>query len=204
MSTSYTYYFNEVFKDYNEWKAFIQTTGIVNYDSELESAYDLYFYKLLAYHFSHCNIRYFEIGSFTLELTIIYENKFKQYIHKIENAQKLYNLTEQEILLIDKMLIDQEGTGVNNQANNPNDEVTQPLQPLNYISQQNYLKNTNNSIQQRLRNKLDGMLDYIERVQGLNSYDFIFKRDNERDLCFNDLFMQVLPHQENLYKKEGY
>lgn len=201
MSSSFTYYFNEVFKDYSEWKAFIETTGIVNYDSELESAYDLYFYNLLARHFSHVNIRYYETQAFALELSIIYSNKFKQYIHKIETAEKLYNLTEDEIMLIDKMLIDQQATGINNQANNPNDEVTQPLQPLNYISQQNYLKNENNSIQQRLRNKLDGMLDYIERVQGLNAYDFIFKRDNEHDLCFNDLFMQVIPHQEYLYKK---
>ena len=203
MSNAYTYYFNDIFTKYKDWKDFITTTGIVDYNDTIQSNYDFYFYKLLSYHFSHQNIRYFEINSFLLELTNVYSNRFKQYMRKIQFAEKLYNLTEDEILYLEKSIIDNANTGITNLANNPNNDVAEPTQPLSYISNQTYSNGTGQSVDTKLKNKLDMFLKYIQNLPGLSAYEFISKRENEFDMSFKDLFMQVLPNQKYVYHKGG-
>lgn len=184
MSTAFTFYFEELIPDYNTWKGIIQQANIVNYDDVLESNFDVFCYNLLSRHFSHQNIRYYEPEAFILELVNVYENKFKQFKKEKELIDAMQDLTLQELQLIQ--------TSIVNMANNPNDQVEDPTQPLNYISAQTYTNLQSN--------RLKAYLDALNNIPSLNVYKF-FNANKPNEMGFIDLFMNVQPINFNLYDK---
>lgn len=184
MSTAYTFYFNELLPDYESWKRIIESSGIVNYDDVLESEFDKFCYKILSRRYTHCNIRYDVPEAFICEMANIYENKFKQFKRQRELIESTYKLSEEEIMRLNETL--------NNMANNPNTEPEDPLKPLKFISAQTFMVQNSNRIQ--------SYLYAINNIPTLNIYKFL-KADNEFDLGFEDLFMNVQPHQIPLYKQ---
>ena len=152
-----TFNFGELFKNYDEWKELFINTDIVNYEDEAQADFDKYFYNILFRHFCKSFIRYVEPEAFKNELINVYQNKFKQAMKEFEICNKIYNLTEEEIIAI--------GRAITNLANNPNEEIAQPTKQLEYISQQNASYSFNN--------KLDSYLKYLNSLPTFNVYKFI-------------------------------
>lgn len=184
MSTSFTFYFNDIFPDYNEWKIFSSQIDGVDLNDTTQSNFDKWCFKILQRQFSHWNIRYFEIDAFKLELAIVYENKFKQFLKEKSMIDKIYALTDDEILEIEH--------GLNNMANNPNNEVDDPTKPLDYISAQTY--------NLRVSGKLKSYIDALNNIPTLNIYKFLHA-DKPEEMGFEDLFVQIIPNQDYLYRR---
>lgn len=179
-----TFYFNELFPTYEDWKITIQETDIVNYEDESESNFDKFCYKILSHHFSHSNIRYDSPEPFCLELINVYQSKFQQFKKQKELVDKIYKLTDEEINVINE--------SINNMANNPNDEPSNPKEALDYISNQSFLINKNN--------KLKGYMEAIRDMPCLDIYSFINK-PVPYGMSFNDLFIQILPNTQYLFER---
>lgn len=182
-----TFFFEDIFQNYEEWKDYFKDLNIVNYDKAEEALFDQYCFNILARHFSHQNIRYEEPESFLLEIVNVYQNKFLQFKRQKETIDKIYNLTDSDLTELEAYLT--------NLANNPNDNVSDPKQVLNYIQTQTY--------QTRSGNKLDKYLQALNNIPTLNTYNFL-KADNKEEMGFKDLFMQVQPNQYYIYDKGEY
>lgn len=183
MSTAFTFYFNEIIANYDDWKEVM--SDIVNYDDEIESAFDLYCHKLISRHYHNVNVRYSEPDAFIFELQNVYENKFKQFLKQKQIIDEVYKLTNDDIVT--------QTTGLNNLANNPNEEPSDPTKPLNFISAQslNIVKDS----------KVRAYLTALNSIPTLNIYNF-FKAQNEYEMSFDDLFMQVIPNNYGVYRRE--
>lgn len=183
MSTAFTFYFNDVIDSYNTWKSNVEQLGIIDYSDPLQADFDLFCYNILAREYHNVNIRYDEPYSFIGELLNIYLNKFQQFYKQKQLIDAMYNLTLEEISLLNKTL--------SNMANNPNEDPTDPTQPLNFISAQTY--------RQLTENKFKAYLKAIENIPSLNIYNFLKGEGDE--MGFDDLFMVVQPNLKFLYKE---
>ena len=180
-----TYYFEEIFPDYNSWKTFMQDNGVVDYGIAVDASFDSWCYKILMRHFTHQNIRYLEKEAFKGELLNVYENKFKQFQREKALIEAINALTLDDLAQLNEALT--------NNANNPNED--NPLNSdgvLPFISQQTFSKVTSN--------KLRSYLEALKNVPTLNIYKF-FKAQSKDEMGFEDLFMQVLIPQKFYYEK---
>ena len=112
----------------------------------------------------------------------IYATKFKHFLKQKEIIDAVYNLSLDEIRIIEE--------GLSNLANNPNDEVLDPHSALNYISAQTY--------NERKDNKLNKYIEALDKLPLLNTYSFLNEKI-KNGMSFNDLFMQILPNDTYLY-----
>lgn len=182
MSTAITFYFNDIFKNYSEWKNFIMQTEIVDYNVATEEAFDKFCYNILSRHFSHSNIRYNEKEAFLLELANVYQNKFKEFMKEKEIIDNIFKLTDEELYEFTNNIV--------NMANNPNDKPDNPYKPLPYISAQTFSKQNSN--------KLNSYLKALNNIPSLNIYKFL-KSSETNEMSFQDLFMVVIPTQYSVY-----
>lgn len=185
MSNAFTFYFNDIFQSYEDWKNATTLLNIVNYDDTSESEFDVKCFNLLMLQFGKQNIRYSEPDSFVCQLMIIYDDKFKQFKKEKELINKLYKLTDDELIQINELLT--------NMANNPNTEISNPKKPLEYISAQTY-QTTNDS-------KLKAYLMALNNVPTNNNFKFLNEKTNENGMSFKDLFMNVQPPILDFYEK---
>ena len=100
--------------------------------------YFKYVYKILFRHYCNSNVQYLTPDEFKLDLANDLENVWAKFKKRKELVEKIYNLTDDEILKINNTL--------SNQANNPNDAPDDPTQPLNYISAQVYSQLNDNKL----------------------------------------------------------
>ena len=180
-----TYYFEEIFPTYKDWKDFMDINKVIDYTSAVDSAFDEWCYNILMRHFTHQNIRYSEIEAFKGELLNVYENKFKQFQREKMLIDAINTLSLQDIAELNEALT--------NMATAPNEN--NPLNSegvLPFISEQTFNKITSN--------KLKAYLEALENVPTLNIYKF-FKAQNKNEMGFEDLFMQVLIPQTYIYEK---
>lgn len=184
---AFTFFFQEIFSSYDDWKQFFENNStIVDYTDPLEAQFDNFCYNILTRHFHNVNIRYDTISAFLSELLNVYENKFKQFLNEKKVIDAISQLTIEDYQIVSK--------GLTNMANNPNDDVEDPTQPLNYISAQTY-----NQIES---NKLKAYLDALNNMPSLNVYKFL-KPNNPNEMGFTDLFMNVQPNIKYVYSKGG-
>lgn len=184
MSTAVTFYFNDIFPTFTDWENWTLANNLVSIQAE-EMAFNEFVYNILMRHYSHSNIRYSDKQSFKSELAIVFQNKFKQFLEEKRIIDNMYQLTLDELQIVN--------TTISNMANNPNNAVEDPTQPLNYISAQTY--------QQLRSNKLKAYLDALNNIPSLNIYEFL-KPKNKTEMGFDDLFMVVQPNNDFYYKKE--
>lgn len=187
MSDAYTFYFQDVIPDYDTWKAIMTEYGVIDYDtaSAEVTAFDEWAYNVLKRRFYNVNIRYTEPEAFYAALSLVYENRYKMYIQQKSIIDKLYNLTDDELSLISQ--------AINNAANNPNDEPTDPKQPLQFVSAQTF--------QYVQDNKLKAYLTAVNNLPSLKMFDFIRGQTSDDDMSFQDLFMQVLPNNKYFFRR---
>jgi len=186
-----TFYFDEIFPNYNKWKEFSHQLFVVgdNPTQDVES-FDRYCYNVLYRQFAKQNIRYDRIELFLNALATLYEEKFQSFYREKKLLDKIYSLTFEELEVINDTL--------SNVANNPNTKPTDALKPLEYVSAQTFSRITDN--------KLRAYLSALNNLPMLNIERFIFGEradpNNNKFMHFNDLFMQVLPRDFEIYEKE--
>lgn len=183
MSTSFTYYFEEVFPNYDDWKEWIEDySSIVNYTDPIQSAFDEWIFNLLYRHFFNQNIRYSSKGAFKFELLNVYENKFKQFLNSKSLIDKMYNLTDADLLEI--------STNINNFANNSDTAIQNDTEILPFCSSQTWSKLSSN--------KLQAYMQALNQIPSLQIYKFL-KTDKRDEMAFSDLFMKVTPNTKFYY-----
>lgn len=181
-STSFTWWFREVFPTADEWRAVIKEFGFVNYQDSTQDAFDTYCYSVLFNRFRNSSIRYSDLTNFYYQLAGIYQNKFEKYLREVDSVRKLYKLTDEEIELTN--------SAIANTARNPNTNVD-PTQPLPFVSDQtfSFVKD----------GKLNAYLRYLQTLPSLNMVQFINDKEGDGGLSFKDLFMSVIPNQIFVY-----
>lgn len=184
MSDCITFYFEDIFPDYDTFSEYvIENSQVINTANEEDVAFIGFCWNILSRHFHNQNIRYDSPQNFLASFMLVFDNKFQQFKKQKSLVDKIYNLTENEILQINNAL--------SNVANNPNNEVADPSQPLNYISAQTFsLLNDN---------KLKGYLNALNTIPTLKVFNFLRGADDE--MWFSDLFMNVQIPQKFLYNE---
>lgn len=190
MNSPITFFFDDIFPTYAEWRTFSSQLSVVGENPDATTlAFDQYCYNVLYRNFAKQNIRYETVEQFVNALANVYETKFQEFQMEKKIVDATYNLTVDELVLLQQNLT--------NIANNPNSEPSDPMQPLQFISAQTVTNLTNN--------KLVAYTDALQRLPLLNIEKFIYgdRGDpaNIRYLNFGDLFMNVLPQFEYFYEK---
>lgn len=185
-----TYYFDEIFPTYTEWREFSKQLDCVGETPSNDILlFDKYCYNVLFRNFAKQNIRYSRIETFVNMLANVYEQEFMRFYKEKQLIDNIYKLSNEELVTLNQTLT--------NIANNPNTTPTNPLQPLNYISTQSF-SNVND-------NRLQAYLRALNTMPVLNIERFIYGEradpNNKHFLHFNDLFMQVLTDTEYLYER---
>ena len=191
MGTAITYFFDEIFPTYEDWRTFSAQTTAVGENPEPDIlAFDKFCYNALYRTFAKQNVRYTTKEQFINALATVYDQKFTQFYKQKQIVDNIYNLTEADYILASQTLT--------NVANNPNTQPDDPMQPLQYVSAQTVSNLTDN--------RLKAYLDALNNMPMLDITRFIYgERDNPKNKCFmqfSDLFMNVQPNAVYLYEKE--
>ena len=118
--------------------------------------------------------------TFYIEIYIILIENYKKSTSKEKDKliQKIYALTDDDLIELNR--------AISNYANNPNDEVSNPLEPLTYISSQ--------SVNVGFSNKLQGYLMAIDSLPSEYDEEFLG--------AFKYLFMNIINNDTILYREE--
>lgn len=184
MSESLTFLFDEIIPDYNTWKANVQTRSFVNYENDIESAFDKWVFEIFFAQYAKHSIRYDNPYAFLYKFLNIYENKFKQFQLQNQILKDTYGLTTDDIIEVNN--------AVSSFANNPNFEAPTPTTWLGYISQQTVSKLSSN--------KLRAYIDAVKSMPSLQIQKFLRRQDGEA-MGFNDLFINIIPKQKYFYDR---
>lgn len=174
-----TFYFSDLIPDLETFKEYTKEIP-VDYDSLSTLDKDAYehCYRLLARRYGHANVRYTTPEAFYNAFAIPFDDAFRQYAKRLYIIGEAYKLTLEDYATLNQAL--------QNYANNPNDEVLKPLEPLKYISSQTFTANLSNKLQA-----------YLVAIDSLPS-----NYDEEFLAHFKGLFMNIIPNETIVYRKE--
>jgi len=176
---SKTFEFKQLLPTYEVFETFVSEIPLdVENMSAEEKAVLLHCYNLLYRRYCLSNVRYTTPEAFYNELAIVFDDEFKRYYRRYQLIQKSYALTDDELVELNR--------SISNYANNPNDEVENPIEPLKYISSQ--------SVNVGLSNKLQA---YLMAIDSLPS-----EYDEEFLSAFKYLFMNIINNDTILYREE--
>lgn len=171
MSSTQTFYFEDVFKDDTEFNQYLTDfnitlpTGITYSD-----LYDLFLNK-----FVNCSIAYDTKEIFKHRFKMILVDNIKEYVRRKQIIDGLYNLTDDEITIINKY--------IHNYANNPNITVSDVFEELPYITQQDNSK--------QIMSKLDAYANYLNYILPYGNMEFLRK--------FEKLFKTIFIREVEIY-----
>lgn len=177
MSSALTFYFKEIFPNFEKFKDFLTQYDVVDVTDNNNLNFAKYVYKVLFRRYCNSNVQYDTIEDFCCDLANILEDNFDKYKRQFEIIKDMYNLTNDELAILNKALA--------NNSLNPNTEVDDPTQPLNYISAQAFSYTSDNKVNAFMR-ALENMPTKL--------VDSLLRR------CVN-LFKTILPNQIFVYKE---
>lgn len=188
MSNAVTFYFNDIFPTYDEWKTFMGDSGVIDYTDPLLTSFDEWAYNVIKRRFKWQNVRYAVPEQFQDAIANVYESRAKAFAHQRAVLNDLYGLSADDLARV--------GTSLINYANNPNTAPSDPLAPLPYVSNQNY------SVQEN--NRYNAYLRAINNMPILNIDEFLRGGSNyDGAMSFENLFMNVQPNINFWYKGEN-
>ena len=188
MSNAVTFYFNDIFPTYDEWKTFMTDSGVIDYSDALLTSFDEWAYNVIKRRFKWQNVRYAVPEQFQDAIANVYESRVMAFFKQKQMLESLYKLTDDDIVKVGESLI--------NYANNPNTAPSDPLAPLPYVSNQNY------SVQEN--NRYNAYLRAINNMPILNIDEFLRGGSNyDGAMSFENLFMNVQPNINFWYKGEN-
>ena len=171
MSSSQTFYFEDVFNDASAFNDYLTEfsitlpTGITYTD-----LYDLFIDK-----FVNCSIAYDTKEIFKHRFRMILKDNLNEYVRRKSIIDALYNLTDDEIVVINEY--------IHNYANNPNITVTDVFEKLPYITQQDNSK--------QMMSKLDAYANYLNYILPYGNMEFLGK--------FEKLFKKIFIREVEIY-----
>lgn len=171
MSSTQTFYFEDVFKDDTEFNQYLTDFGITLPSGITYS--DLY--NLFLDKFVNCSIAYDTKEVFKHRFKMILVDNIKEYVRRKSIIDALYNLTDDEITIINEY--------IHNYANNPNISVTDVFEKLPYITQQDNSKQS--------MSKLDAYANYLNYILPYGNMEFLRK--------FEKLFKQIFIREVEIY-----
>ncbi|NCA92975.1 hypothetical protein EOM82_07010 [bacterium] len=176
MNNAITFLWQEIFTDYTSFKAFTDDLGLYEETDAEAEAFNLFFYKVLAREFIDNNINFTEIDAFKMRFANVYIEYFSNFKRQKELVEASLNITNDDLRIFNET--------INNSANNPNTEPSNPWTPINFIS---------NQVSSRITsNKLAAYITAIQQMPILNMDFFISK--------FEHLFMQYYMERTALYE----
>lgn len=143
MSSALTFYFKEIFQKAKDFTDYITEYEIADLTEEKNLTFATYLYKILFRRFHNSNVQYDTPEDFKCDLANILEDSFNKYQKQLEQIDKVYQLTADELQTIN--------TAIANQSLNPNTKVEDPTQPIDYISAQAFTIARDNKLQAYLR-----------------------------------------------------
>lgn len=174
---AFTFFWQEVFPDYNTFKEFTDNLELYKTTEPIDTVSEelnKFIYGILSRQFYNNNIRYDDVEAFKMAFASAYINNFNLIKKRKNLLEAQYQLTNEDLEIISKNII--------NSSYNPNNALTNPLEPIDYVSAQNY---TVGKI-----NKLNAYISALNNLQDLD-IDFIIKK-------FEYLFVQILPESDNV------
>lgn len=179
---SWTFFFNEVFESYDDFKNFIEEQSNT-YSADVDENFLRFTWNILAREFSYRDIAYSDKETFKDSFLNVFDDKFLQFKNQKSKVDKIYNLTDAEVLEIQNALT--------SSANAPESYVEDMGTQLGYISNQAY--NTVSG------GRLQGYLNALNNLPTFKIRDFLYKGD----ISFNDLFVKASPNIQYLYREEN-
>lgn len=181
MSTALTFYFKEIFPNFETFNSYLKQYAIVDTKAEANAtnlAFAQYIYKVLFRRYHNSNVQYDTIDDFCCDLANVLEDSFDKYKKQFEIIKKMYELTPDELTTLN--------TALANNSVNPNTVVEDPTKPLEYISAQafSYTKD----------NKVNAFMRALENMP-TKLIDSMLRR------CVN-LFKTILPNQIFVFKEQ--
>lgn len=143
MSSALTFYFKEIYPTFTDFEVFLNNYEVVDLSNVENLTFAKYLYKILFRKYHNSNIQYDTIADFECDFANIIENSFSKYQTQLSLIQKMQNLTEAELITIN--------TSLANQSLNPNTELDDPTQPLEFVSAQAFSIARDNKMQAYLR-----------------------------------------------------
>lgn len=178
MSSALTFYFKDIFKDVQTFTAYITEYDIANMKDAESLTFAQYLFKILFRRFHNSNIQYDTPEDFKCDLANILEDSFDQYKRQKQLIDKLYTLTDDELLQV--------STALANSANNPNSTLDDPTKPIEYVGAQVYSIASNG--------KLSGYLTALRAMPTKFIGEII-------DRC-TGLFKRIVPDQIYIFEGE--
>lgn len=143
MSSALTFYFKNIFPNYQNFEEFLTEYNVVDTSTIENSTFAEYIYKILYRRYHNSNIQYDTIEDFKCDFANVIEDTFSKYQKQVDIIQKMQNLTDKELLTI--------STAIANTSTNPNTKLADPESPIEYVSAQAYTIAKDNKLQAYLR-----------------------------------------------------
>lgn len=178
-SSAITFYFKEIFPTEQSFIEYLTNFNVVDITTADNLVLAQFLYKVMFRRFHNSNIQYDTPDDFKCDLANLIEDTFDRYKQQKAIIDKIYNLTDQELLTISKALT--------NSANNPNTKVDDPTQPLEYVGAQAFTIASNGKLQAYLTALKNIPTKFIDQLL----------RDAQR------LFKSIIPNQIFIYKGDN-
>lgn len=172
MSDSYTWYFEEVFKNDNEFNQFLTDYGV---SLPLTITYTN-LYNLFLNRYMNCSINFDTKEIFKRRFAILLNDYLFEYATRVASINKVYALTESELMVVN--------TYINNYASNPNYKLTDVYSELEYVGSQN---NGMNRI-----SKLGAYINYLKNLLPYGNQEFLDR--------FKKLFKMIYIRKVDIYE----
>lgn len=185
MYDTFTFHYEDIIETYEDWQSNVSNAVIDELPPPASqySAFDLWFYSQMDRLYFGRSINYDMPNVFIKRLRLLYANILQLYMRKKELIEATYNLTNEELELINK--------SVTNSAHNPNVEAEDPTAPLPFVSDQTYSEFSNSKIQ-----------SYLFALQSIVDIDIVgmFHHQNG-GLSIDSLFSNIADSDIWLYEK---
>jgi len=175
MATTNTFYFEDIFTSYEDFKEFTDSLGIYEATDVVSEAFNQYLFNILYARYCGNSINYNVPQYFLYAFGLRYIDSFKKFKKQKELIDKINELTEEDLQVLTET--------ISNGAFNPNDTPTEYWKPLNYITNQS-----------ATRLNSPKLIAFINAVQAMPT-----QRIEEFTETFIDLFTLFMPTGKYIY-----
>lgn len=128
MATTNTFYFEDIFGNYADFKEFTDSLEIYDETDIISETFNQYLFNILYMRYCGNSINYNTPQYFLYAFGLRYIDSFKKFKKQKELIDKINTLSEEDLQVLTET--------ISNGAYNPNDTPTEFWKPLGYISNQ--------------------------------------------------------------------
>lgn len=143
-----TMYFKQLFPDLDTFETIAAEYSNIDLTDTTNQTFAAYLYDILFKRFHNSNTAAETPEDFYASFFLTFDDIFKKYQEQLDLIDKVYALTDDDILVISEVLT--------NASSNPNTVPTDPWEMINYVSAQT-----------RGRNKTNKLVAYMQAIREL-------------------------------------